>query len=54
MICIAIMYWRKAMGVSSRSLFASEIGEREFALELLVLMELAYWSIWVLRGIMGI
>lgn len=42
MICIAFMYWHKAMGVSSRSLFASEIGEREFALELLVLMELAY------------
>ena len=42
MIDIAIMHWLKDVGVSSRSLFASEIGEREFALELLVLMELAY------------
>ena len=32
MIEFGIMYRRKAMGVSSHSPFASELGEREFAL----------------------
>ena len=53
MIDIAIMHWLKDVGVSSRSLFASEIGEREFALELLVLMELAYSVYMGLSGCYG-